>query len=88
MTSREQFEAWFNTKKEVMKSCGISLIQIRRAHDAAWSAWKASREAVEVGLPNRKLFGLCEADFVFGYNAALMKCEEAIHEAGIKVKGE
>lgn len=51
--SREQFDAWFNGKKESMKSCGLGMLHIRRAHDAAWSAWQASRAAIEIDLPQR-----------------------------------
>lgn len=50
--SRADFEAWFSSRKESMKRCGLGMIAIRRAHDAAWSAWQASRAAIVVELPD------------------------------------
>lgn len=52
-TSREQFEEWFSVQKERMTSCGLGMIHIRRAHDAAWAAWKASRQFIDVGGRDR-----------------------------------
>lgn len=48
-TSREQFDEWFSAQNERMMSCGLGMIHIRRAHDAAWAAWQASRQCIEVG---------------------------------------
>lgn len=52
-TSREQFDEWFSAQKERMMSCGLGMIHIRRAHDAAWAAWQLSRQCIEVGLDDR-----------------------------------
>lgn len=46
--SRKQFDEWFSAQKERMMSCGLGMIHIRRAHDASWAAWKASRQCIEV----------------------------------------
>lgn len=83
MTSREQFEL-------VWKGSEISdddtLKQI------AWSFWQASREAVEVGLPDKKFISEDESvipedsDWPDGFNTALEQCAEAIRADGIKVK--
>lgn len=84
MTSREQFEL-------VWKGSEISdddtLKQI------AWAFWQASREAVEVELPQRQ--SLCASGYGNGYFVACNDGEgleyddvvEAIRAAGIKVKG-
>lgn len=82
MTSREQFEL-------VWKGSEISdddtLKQI------AWAFWQASREAVEVELPQEAKcrFKYPEAEAQCdGFNDALSQCDYAIRAAGIKVKGE
>lgn len=85
MTSREQFEL-------VWKGSEISdddtLKQI------AWAFWQASREVLEVELPQRQ--SLCASGYGNGYFVACNDGEgleyddvvEAIRAAGIKVKGE
>lgn len=85
MTSREQFEAWWNAdeQEELRKSCAMG-----------WGLkiWQASREAVE--LPDKKFISEDEAlipedsDWPDGFNTALEQCAEAIRAAGINVKGE
>lgn len=75
-SSREQFEEWFSTKKESMKSCGLGMLHIRRAHDAAWSAWQASRQCIEVELPF-----YCEG---YKHDEAII---DSLRAAGIKIKG-
>lgn len=65
MTSREQFEAW------APNYCW----KYSTTKELAWLAWQASREAVEVELPE-----LFEDD--------RHAVTEAIRAAGIKVKGE
>jgi hypothetical protein len=91
MTSREQFEAWFKPRKERMKNDGIGTLNIVRYCGMAWVGWQASREAVEVELPEeaRCRFKYPEAEAQCdGFNDALSQCLDAIESAGIKVKGE
>ena len=73
MTSREQFEAWCNSDPDR----SITMEDSTRFF-CAWEAWQASREAVEVELPDVCAWNLCEL---------LDKKEviEAIRAAGIKV---
>lgn len=92
MTSREQFEVWFKS----ISSPSNKLLNWRKslnAYDysvtqAAWEAWQASREAVEVQLPDRRDYEETLSDHELGFNIALELCAEAIRAAGIKVKGE
>lgn len=94
MTSREQFEAWAEEagalpwgylKKQRTQNDGYS-VQI---YNYMWSAWQASREAVEVELPSLKQIDSGEryvwSDGVFNFKEDAIK---AIRAAGIKVKGE
>lgn len=81
-TSREQFEEWFSVQKERMTSCGLGMIHIRRAHDAAWSSWQASRQCIEIESP--ELLTTPVKQFEFERDC---QWKEAISKAGIKVKG-
>lgn len=88
MTSREQFEAWasnqypFDPIESILLRIGPDKeIYHLKVIQRLWEAWQASREAVEIKLPEVCAFNLCEL---------LDKKEviEAIRAAGIKVKGE
>lgn len=50
-----------------------------------WHWWKASRESIEVELPE-KVFE--EDDFDNGHNCAIEYCSAALRTAGIRIKGE
>lgn len=91
MTSREQFEAEMAKLNDVL--------DMRRAKNGdmeymawdvalAWKMWQASREAVDVQLPDRRDYEETLSDHELGFNIALELCAEAIRAAGIKVKGE
>lgn len=88
MTSREQFEAWFKPRKERMKNDGICTLNIVRYRGMAWAGWQASRETVEIELPERRDYEETLSDHELGFNTGLEFCAEAIRAAGIKVKGE
>lgn len=86
MTSREQFEAWAEEagalpwgylKKQRTQNGGYS-VQI---YNYMWEAWQASREALDIKLPEVCAFNLCEL-------LDKKQVIEAIRAAGIKVKGE
>lgn len=82
MTSREQFEL-------VCKKAGLSDEDPLRI--VAWAFWQASREAVEVELPQPEPDGGTDSqvDISAGFsNRMRSKCIESIRSAGIKVKGE
>lgn len=76
MTSREQFEL-------VCKKAGLSDEDPLRI--VAWAFWQASREAVDVQLPDRRDYEETLSDHELGFNIALELCAEAIRAAGIKI---
>lgn len=93
MTSREQFEAWAEEvgalpwgylKKQRTQNGGYS-VQI---YNYMWSAWQASREAVEIEIPENKLLSnsILKPNVVYGLKRN--EVVERIRAAGIKVKGE
>ncbi|TBL50952.1 hypothetical protein EYY98_08325 [Obesumbacterium proteus] len=84
MTSREQFEEWCLKLGLSTDTDSDSWGQQKYKYDriqCMWYGWQASREAVEIALPDVCAWNLCEL---------LDKKEviEAIRTAGIKVKGE
>ena len=92
MTSREQFEAWLRAQPHVL-NVGIEPDGTYTLHEdrVAWEVWQASREALEVELPQRQ--SLCASGYGNGYFVACNDGEgleyddvvEAIRAAGIKV---
>ncbi|WP_163190330.1 hypothetical protein [Citrobacter youngae] len=81
MTSREQFEAWFQQKYQVTSDT-MKVMQIKV--ELAWESWQASRAAVEIKLPtenelHQKVCSQCASE-------SLEMVEEAIRSSGIKVK--
>ena len=77
--SRQQFEEWFAPQKEEMKRNGLGMISIARMHQRQLSAWQASRESLEVELPEG--FGVHE---VWCYTA--VSVENALISNGVKIK--
>lgn len=92
--SRAQFEAWFSSRKESMKRCGLGMIAIRRAHDAAWSAWQASRAAIVVELPDEVNVLLNHLEDVLPFDVFNLidvkkwNAVSSLSAAGITVKGD
>lgn len=91
---QEQFEAWATRHRLPLHKDGVVVTYAARATDDAWQAWIASREAIEVKLPDDGIED-CEAQwgercrntFDCGYNFASVQHEKAIVAAGIKVEG-
>ena len=93
MTSREQFETAWQKNNECEPMDGWESLRCDDGYtdeiiDGQWWAWQASREAVEVQLPDRRDYEETLSDHELGFNIALELCAEAIRAAGIKVKGE
>lgn len=94
MTSREQFEAWLRAQPHVL-NVGVEQDGTYTLHEdrVAWEAWQASREALEVELPEEmkarealdKGF-MC--DYAAGVTDTVVQMRENLRTAGIKVKGE
>ena len=77
MTSREQFEAWATNAGFIVTTKNDGYLY--PATNSAWQAWRASRAAIEIELPEEESFG-CTT----GYYAE--DVIEAIEQAGLKVK--
>lgn len=77
MKTTEQFEAWWNSA--YADSYDKSTVGYVLAKSMAWTAWQASRAAIEIEIPEVCAWNLCEL---------LDKKEvlEALRAAGIKVK--
>lgn len=97
MTSSEQFEAWCTKRGLSTDTDSDCWGQQKYKYDriqCMWEGWQASREAVEVDLPDKQFISEDESvipedsDWSDGFNTALEQCAEAIRAAGIKVKGE
>ncbi|EOE5319276.1 hypothetical protein ACKGF9_001332 [Providencia rettgeri] len=82
--SRQQFEEWFAPQKEEMKRNGLGMISITRMHQRQLSAWQASRESLEIELPQRK--GICHNEYESGYFDGIDKCEDVLIRSGVKIK--
>ncbi|WP_225104447.1 hypothetical protein [Pseudomonas aeruginosa] len=96
---REEFEAWATNRcvsitkaPEAMMFFGGRRVPagcyIMADTELAWEAWKASRAALRVELPEkmeptRNIYG----NLIIGsYNAVLDAVKEALQQAGIEVK--
>lgn len=90
MTSREQFEAWVTDRAiksgyrhmDVILNRSLNESYATTWVDMAWEGWQASREAVEVDLPDISDPADCYCD-VYPVGSVL----DALSSAGIKVKG-
>ena len=77
---REEFEAWVKSKWPETdltqfndgEYCGFTL-------QHCWQAWKSSREALVIELPQQSGANL-------DWNQAIRYCHQAIEAAGLKVK--
>ncbi|WP_052219430.1 hypothetical protein [Providencia rettgeri] len=52
----------------------------------AWFWWQASRESLEVELPQRK--GICHNEYESGYFDGIDKCEDVLIRSGVKIKND
>ncbi|HEK2594807.1 TPA: hypothetical protein SMT20_002769 [Proteus mirabilis] len=51
-----------------------------------WMVWEASRESLEIELPERK--GICHNEYESGYFDGIDKCEDILIRNGVKIKNE
>lgn len=94
MTSREQFEQWLYQKR--VKGIAFSAIDkfdvdgevYYKSPDiqGQWNAWQASRAAIEIATPWLCGDGDNDTEWTEGYTDGVMATEEAIKQAGLKVK--
>ncbi|HEM8211019.1 TPA: hypothetical protein U2M19_001865 [Providencia rettgeri] len=81
--SRQQFEEWF--KKECNKK-NYNEDTILLLYGALFGVWQASRESLEIELPQRK--GICHNEYESGYFDGIDKCEDVLIRSGVKIKNE
>lgn len=79
-SSREQFEEWIPAMVD-----GLPENMARIFDDMLFTAWQASRAAIEIELPDKVMV---EDEFDIGHNCAIDYCADAIRAAGLTVKGD
>lgn len=80
MKTTDQFEAWW--KSAYADSYDKSTVGYVLAKSTAWTAWQASRAAVEVVLPQPEQWDISEVLL------DKVKVVSAIRTAGIRVNGD
>ncbi|MGE4808685.1 hypothetical protein AB8982_08040 [Yersinia enterocolitica] len=89
--SREEFEDWLShqsghTIEYIKGQRSVTVDRYCSQYiEIPYRAWKASRESIEVELPE-KVFE--EDDFDNGHNCAIEYCYAVLRTAGIRIKGE
>ncbi|OTH42492.1 hypothetical protein CAY90_27150 [Pseudomonas aeruginosa] len=97
---REEFEAWATKHRMPIHRDGVVTDYAARCTDECWQAWKASRAALRVELPEvgsapdgaKYDLGFGDPKFAHDYrehqvSAAMRQlCREALRQAGIEVK--
>ncbi len=79
-SSREQFEEWIPAMID-----GLPENMARIFEDMLFTAWQASRAAIEIELPDKVMV---EDEFDIGHNWGIDYCADAIRAAGLTVKGD
>ena len=89
---REEFEAWATKHRMPIHRDGVVTEYAARCTDECWQAWKASRAALRVELPDdgiedcrRDWQNSCRDNFDTGYCYATDRITQALQQAGIEV---
>ncbi|MFS4412527.1 hypothetical protein [Providencia sp. T47] len=79
--SRQQFEAFINDGDFPWLKASIPIM---------WMVWKASRESLEVELPDigTNLLACSHEEFIDGFNDAVSEIKEVLISNGVKIKNE
>ncbi len=87
---REEFEAWATKHRMPIHRDGVVTDYAARCTDECWQAWKASRAALRVELPERAVLPEYERRLLYcertGFNDCLENVKEVLQKAGIEVK--
>lgn len=97
---REEFESWECDAGQGPQTDPMWLMYDAKTNtypldkiQGHWLVWQASRESLVVELPDdgiedcqKAWGGLCKNTFDCGYNFASQRHEQAIEDAGVKVK--
>ncbi|RXO38222.1 hypothetical protein D0525_16230 [Salmonella enterica] len=81
MTSREQFEAWFQQKYQVTSDT-MKVMQIKV--ELAWESWQASRAMIEIELPEPFSLARSASGLTYYYQDEV---DAQIELSGLKIKG-
>ncbi|WP_277850534.1 hypothetical protein [Moellerella wisconsensis] len=90
--SRQQFEETIKSLSDPsefelkLKHANNGLNYADHHVDLMWISWQASRESLEIELPQRK--GICHNEYESGYFDGIDKCEDILVKNGVKVKDE
>lgn len=85
--SRQQFEEWFNDEyKTTMKDYDEPLVEFVRKQ--LFIVWQASRESLEVELPDigTNLLACSHEEFIGGFNDAISEIKGMLISNGVKIK--
>ncbi|MGP2469990.1 hypothetical protein V1956_15530 [Yersinia sp. 2540 StPb PI] len=93
--SQSDFEAWLKSKMpttyRLAFECGDDdeLTNLAKASVLDMrTAWQASRESIEVELPELCGDGENDTDYIEGLNDGIIQSARALRTAGIRIKGE
>lgn len=90
--SRQQFEETIKQLSDPsefeskLKRANNGLNYADQYVDLMWISWQASRESLEIELPDRK--GICHNEYESGYFDGIDKCEDILIRNGVKIKNE
>lgn len=86
---REEFETWATKHRMPIHRDGVVTDYSARCTDECWQAWKASRAALRVELPDKAEFVEYYEDLeggTFNWQRYMVAIQEALQQAGIEVK--
>lgn len=91
--SRQQFEEWL--VRNHSDTCNNINFEINSKGDyryfstrLAWEAWQASRESLEIELPEPNPEDSGSPNFYDGYNTAISDIHDELISNGVKIKNE
>lgn len=91
--SRQQFEAWL--VRNHSDTCNNINFEINSKGDyryfstrLAWEAWQASRESLEIELPEPSPEDSGSPNFYDGYKTAISDIHDELISNGVKIKDE
>lgn len=83
--SRQQFEEWFNDEyKTTMKDYDEPLVEFVRKQ--LFTVWQASRESLEIELPEPNPEDSGSPNFYDRYNTAISDIHDELISNGVKIK--
>ncbi|MBI6193309.1 hypothetical protein [Providencia rettgeri] len=85
--SRQKFEEWFDNGYACSK---LDEKLIKAIENVLWDAWQASRESLEVELPDigTNLLACSHEEFIDGFNDAISEIKAILISNGVKIKNE